>query len=378
MMNAKVKMTLPTFKPRRVSGFAALLAMTAAMSACSEPYSTGVNADADPAIETLLLKDTLGTTELAPEEEAAFDNSAYDPAVGGSFFPTSYIWFRSNKLLEGETIEQIGVDELTGKELSQCHAVPGGVTVSEAGADQEFVRACYNPGTRIITAQIADETYTPRTFLNYATDYVFSMSSNITDKRGVAFPQTDIAVRTTPFQLLSVTTTDFSSRIFAAAGSSLAFADGEGPADVIDASSGQFRFLFSGPMHGTDGNEETPTFVAVSSFAGARLVNAADDTEVTALDAEGNEVHALFDFQLDPETPLASDPRIIFMVTPQALVSEDGTGTLPLGDYRIELPATVSDDGSVTGTPVTVAEAIVIPFKVIEAPPEEEEQGEGE
>ena len=60
------------------------------------------------------------------------------------------------------------------------------------------------------------------------------------------------------------------------------------------------------------------------------------------------------------------DTRTVFIYTPQMLLgTTDEDSVLPPGDYKIILPITVTDDGSVMGAPVPLAAPIEIPFTIV-------------
>jgi len=335
--------------------------MATLLVACDAQYYTKpVNDAADPIVEDLLVSSNVGSDELTSDEAAAFsylvDPTKPEPAGGFEVFSWSTPIFRVNKLLDGTTVEIVEKNPDTGADQSFCKMVDGAFSVLAGTTAVTPIRACYNPGTLVVTVQPSDDANDPIPYLAYDTVYSYTATAEIKDKHGKTMAPRTVKFHTAPFEVLTVMD-----------GGSNVVLYGDGPfaaADTLEIdegaeTSGKLRILFSGPVHGDD---------ALASFSGATGITGAELTK-----ADGSSVSTdaavvtKFVYELDEETTLAGDARILYVVTPIYQQSEGKMG-LPPGDYTLTLPAAaVTDDGSVTGSPVHLAKDVVVNFSVVAA-----------
>lgn len=332
---------------------------------CEEPYTKDAPDSVQPAVVDILMRDSVfqidpdGTELIDPYE---VDSFTYTWDGTSAVFPSNFPYVRFSRLLDGSTIETTETDELTGRELGQCGPVAGAIEMREEGQPVEFIRTCYSPSDKLIGIQPADEDGNPVLFLKYETDYEIELTSNIQDKLGRPLEAETLAFRTRPFEILTVSDISLSEMVYGAPETAFAtVVEANGSAGILSTvHANELRILFSGPVQGA---------AAQLALRDAQLLDD-NDQPVSALDAEGQSVFSVFtSFSTNAqgqESPLFVDPRLVVVLTPQYQLSETGADGLPPGNYKLRFPATISDDGSVTGMPVTLGQQVEIPFEVYE------------
>jgi hypothetical protein len=368
-----------------------MLAGCVALAACDEPYTVDPNANAPPQVtirsgsdvpdalqgtRDVLLRDSFGTTTNLSKSEGDIMNFEWDGK--STAFPSNFPFIRFNKLLDGSTIEKTEIDQLTGRELGQCEPQPGAIEVTEAAVAVTAIRTCYSPSDKLVGVQILDAAGTPRQYLKYDTAYSFKVTANIKDKKGAALEPYSADFKTSKFTLLTASDDGKLVHIYGAPGTGYANIK----MDDVPNGVGVLRLVFSGPMGvGVDANKKplASTAAVNQNLRNAKLLDDTD-TEVTVTDPmSGMAVTALFTngSATDPNTAATRDSRVVFVYSPYAITGTDAmSSALPAGNYKIVLPNTVTDNGTVLGTktaPVTAAldtgtdTQIVIPFTVAAA-----------
>lgn len=360
-----------------------------ALVACDEPYTKDPNENAAPQVtiraeadlpegsplvgtRDVLMRDALGTATALTRGEGNVMNHEWDNQ--SLVFPSNYPFIRFNKLLDGSTIETTEKDALTNRDLGNCGPVPGAIEVQEDGDAVTALRTCYSPSDKLVGIQLLNAAGTPRQYLKYSTPYNFTVTANIKDKKGRALEPYTAAVRTRPFMLLVATDAAKLSTFYGAPGTGFASIK---KAAELPYGTAVLRLVFSGPMAVKLDKNGDPTAGSVAVEQGlrtAKLISIdadGNETEVTAIDPDTNmAAPGRFTFALNPEAPTTRDTRTVFVYSPQALYgTTDEDSILPPGDYKIVLPTTVTDNGTVLGTdsaPVTVplAAQVELPFTV--------------
>jgi hypothetical protein len=363
-----------------------LAAGCVALVACDEPYTKDPNENAAPQVSIrteedspglggtrdVLFRDALtGTTTALSRAEGNVMNFEWD---GSSLiYPTNFPFIRFNKLLDGSTIETTSKDDLTGRDLGDCGPIPGAVEVVEDGVPVTALRTCYSPSDTLIGIQLLNGA-TPRQYLRYDTPYSFKVTDKIKDKKGRALEPYSADVRTRPFMLLSASDLAKLNYFYGAPGTGFASIK---KAAELPFGTAVLRLVFSGPMQVKLDKNDDPTAGSVAVELGlrtAKLLSIDDqgnETEVTAVNPDSMTAEpGRFTFALDPSAPTTRDTRTVFVYSPQALFgTTDDDSVLPSGDYKIVLPTSVTDNGTVLGTdtapvPVPLAAQVELTFTI--------------
>ncbi|MCC6809875.1 MAG: hypothetical protein IT381_20775 [Deltaproteobacteria bacterium] len=349
-----------------------LCTLIVAAAACAEPYDVDPNADKNPQVtirgadagdlagtRDVLMRDPfLPPRTFLTNSDRNVSNFEWDGV--SPVYPFNFPFIRFNKLLNGATIEGTAVDELTKRELGNCSPIPGAIEVTEDGAPVANIRTCYSPSDKLVGVQKATATGAAMTYLRYETDYAFTVTENIKDKKGRALERYTAAFTTRPFMPLVASSQSKLVTIWGAPTTGFANL----PTDALPFHTRALRISFSGPMSGS---------AATLGLRTARLLDG-NGTEVSVVDPKsGDQVTAIFTHygkNQDETAPVTADTRTVFMYSPHSLIG-DGSDGLPDGDYEIVLPTTVTDDGTVMGTkaapvPVPLKAEVRIPFTVAE------------
>lgn len=363
--------------------------------ACSDPYQQPINGNSAPKVVDVYGEDDLSfgpssTNELTGREQSGLQ--AQVPLDGsGTIFPSDYVFVRFNKILDGDTLETTVKDSLTGRQLGQCGAPPGVYTLSGGGLTAPNVRSCYNPSDMLVTVEWADSTSTVIPFLHYNSTYTLSLSAAAKDKQGRSVGPFSVSYSISDFELLYASSLSKAVNVFistsvngapAPYGAPIKDSKGDpvyspqyGFFDSVSSVRG-VRLVFSGPVvtqqpatsTAPQKDSDSPSLIALQSSASLQKctdISGTSCTEYTALDASGKTVKAKFSGVTLPATdgttsPVSTDPRIVFMYSPQYVVVPPGQKPPKLssfddGFYQIVIPTNVTDNGTVTGTPVPLA-----------------------
>lgn len=356
-----------------------------ALAACDDPIDRDPNANKDPAVVDIHFADALAYDSLSQFGEG--DPVLFQHLVEGTIanipatnqiIPFMYPRVVFNKLMNGDTLELAEKErDFTGgkRELGYCRQPAAPAVVFSAGQTAiPTLKTCYSPSDKILTVQpgveavnnndtpdnTADdftEVSAATSFLNYGQTYTIAFTPAAKDKKGKSLNYSgQFVVR--PFELLAADD-NHGVTIFAA---------DVWPRAVeteIPAGTAAIRFVFSGPISALTDKKGTVTSDPASVLNVPGVFTDADGNEVTAINANSETVRARFT-QTDPlKTNTTTDPRILYMLHPDYLAETEAGGFAP-GTYRITLPATFADNGTVTGNPVSLGQPIEIEFTVVE------------
>ncbi len=337
------------------------LAIAVALCACGEPYTVDEHANDPPVVTDVIMRDGVASVASPALVSAELNAAIYVWEDGQEVFPFNFPYVRFNKLMDGYTIETVGKDKLTGRDLGNCGPT-GNITMTADGANVSALRTCYSPSDLLVGVQpsrpTATDPFAAYPFLTYGARYTISLTSGITDKGGRALSPYSLSFNVRPFELLRATNAGRSAVIYGAAGTRFAASEIKTLSSASGAGS-VVRLVFSGP-------------VSVASLADARFKIGTSDVVQNDENGKPNYGKAA---RADPFGHFSAgrDPRVVYVMPPQYILSNGEAGLEP-GDYSLVLPvftdmATgartgVSDDGTVTGSPVTLEQELRIDFKV--------------
>jgi hypothetical protein len=274
-----------------------------------------------------------------------------------------------NKLMNGDTIEKTVADPATGRQLGQCVMQPGALTLSYTGPEgngtEPSVLACYSPSDLLITTTAAlpptdDGTPNPKDFLQYSANYTLTTGTTIKDKQNKTLTPFTLKFTTSPFELLFVN--DLASGTTAWASPDSGFGiDGTDPTNLIDDTSADpqvLQLIFTGSVIPTDTVLNTDVLNGVGTPPAPPVVFVVDDTNDTETALSQGGVAPFFGVEIPAfeTSPDSTDPRILLLYHPNFVVSQgQDPGGFAAGHYRVHLPLTFTDNGTVTGTPVSIA-----------------------
>jgi hypothetical protein len=357
------------------------VAMAMALSACDEPYTTDPGANESPKVASVIIRDAFGSASnlSASERNAAIyeycnDTAEADEGVSSCaaanepIFAFNFPFVVFNKLMQGETIENTPpVDAVTNQPLGNCAPNDNGsVTLTVDGTRVAKTRVCYSPSDRLVSVQPSVATdadpYAAFPFLQYESTYNVALTSAIKDKKGAGLAPFSKTFTVRPFGVVAVSDAQRSISVYGAPGTAFEVEEAEA-LHAPDPTLGEgslsgigtvLRVVFSGPVAGA---------TALANAATIEIRNASDNSPVT-ITSGGNNLGTKI-LRKDPAGGFNAgrDTRVLYVVPPQYSASGGDDG-LPVGDYILHIPVTVTDDSSVTGTNVPLAEAVDVPFSV--------------
>ena len=354
------------------------------LAACDDPIDRDSGEKLAPAVVDVYFNDSLaygGASEFLESDPTSFQHlfeTVPNVPATNAILPFNHPRLIFNKLLNGDTLE-IAEPEQTfthGKKLlGFCKpATPAAVVLSDGSADVENLKTCYSPSDKFLTVQPAIADGTAINFLEYGATYTISTTANAKDKKGVSVKafSADFTVR--PFELL-LASDEIGAQYFYASdayGGPGALEDPDAGGVVVDPSTTIIRLVFSGPIGVVTDDNGTPDDpdddIVVSDPAADLQFRDGDGLPVKAIDADNNEVQALFS-QTDPTGGVsAADPRVMYLYHPSYLIGDENAGFAP-GTYTLTIPATFADNGTVTGDRVAIGQEVTVTFVVPE--PEE-------
>jgi hypothetical protein len=295
----------------------ALLAAGLLATAC-EPFVTAPGDDARPAVVTVRLRDTLAfldSSSLSPAEVAALPREL-GPGVTAQPFQHPRVVF--NKLMDGDSLEQVERDPTTGLLVGNCRPQPGVYELVAGAEPVPGLLACYDPSLRQ-TILIPEDDGDARPFLRYDTTYTLRVTAAARDKLGQALTPFEATFTTGPFALFSVSD---------AGGEVLVHGAAAPEPQALPAGTEVVRLVFTGP---------------VDSAEVAALLDA--EATVSALPG-GEPLAARF-------APGEDDPRVMLL-----------SASFAPGRYRVTLPAATTDTGAVTGAPQALGAEVAFELEV--------------
>jgi hypothetical protein len=296
------------------------LLTTGLLATACEPFVTAPGDDARPAVVTVRLRDTLAfldSSSLSSAELAALPREL-GPGVIVQPFQHPRVVF--NKLMDGDSLEQVERDPTTGLLVGNCRPQPGVYELVAGGDPVPDLLACYDPSLRqaIVIPKGGED---PRPFLRYDTTYTLRVTAAARDKLGQALTPFEVSFTTGPFAIFSVSDAGGETHVLGAAARE---------PQALPAGTEALRLVFTGPV---DSGE----------------VAALLDAEATVSSLPGGEpLAARF-------SPGEDDPRVMLLSAPFAP-----------GHYRVTLPAAMSDTGAVTGAPQALGAEVAFELEVRE------------
>lgn len=364
-----------------------------ALAACDDPIDKDPNANANPAVLDVYFTDSLafdGSSGLSENDPVTFQHLVEGtlpniPATN-AVFPFTHPRLIFNKLMNGDTLE-LAEKERTytagRRELGYCRqpATPG-VVLSVGSTPIPTLRVCYSPSDKLVTVQPGVETTndngTPAdasddfievsastNFLNYGETYTIGLTPAAKDKRGKSIDNYSQQFVVRQFEVLAVDDGEGHGAYMNEAWGGFSISAEDAALPIGRSGLAALRLVFSGPIAALTDADGNVTSDPASVLNAPGVLTDADGNEITALDSNGDTVRFLFT-QTDPlEGFVAADPRIMYALHPDYLAGGEAGGFSP-GTYRLTLPATFADNGSVTGNPVAIGEALTIEFSVVE------------